>query len=90
MKLLHLKDQTEKYEIKAIAGIEISVKVYDIQKLWSDLQNLVQEVAKDEFDGIVVSARLGSPRTSGSGQVCDQPADPGTTPCFTPRTYLRR
>lgn len=70
MKLLHLKDQTEKHEIEAVAGIEISVKVYDIQKLWSDLQNLVQEVAKDDFDGIVVSARLGSPSNYGGLEFC--------------------
>ncbi len=59
MKLLHLKDQTEKHEVKAIDGLTISVKVYDIQKQWSDLQNLVQDVAKDHFEGIVVSAKLG-------------------------------
>lgn len=60
MKLLHLKDQTEKYEVKAIDGLTISVKVYDIQKQWSNLQNLVQEVANDDFEGIVVSTKLGS------------------------------
>lgn len=59
MKLLHLKDQTEKHGVKAIDGLTISVKLYDIQKQGSDLQNLVQEVAKDDFEGIVVSTKLG-------------------------------
>lgn len=60
MKLLHIKDQNELYVIPRIDGLSISVYSSDIHKQWGDLQKFVEHITKEDFDGIVLSANLGS------------------------------